>query len=218
MRSWLNKQAGVICHGEILGPNKINGTSQKQETSLTVSQRNKNPYLFAKTYFHDHSELQVGFKALTSHLIDVRNLTFLRWFFDSEPRVICLYRDDLVARFQSTLYHRLAKGDMRPEQIRRIEVKDVLDNCISIYEQWKMANHYWAAGCDKIYVNMKDLSGDVGSPLGKLLGISMAGEMPRSNSESTKAAKAGHEDLVAHINKICSDPRLAPYRALNFER
>lgn len=217
LRTWLNRQDGMICHGEILGPNKVNGTSNKQEKAFDPGRRNRYPYKFAKTYFAAHNHELIGFKALSSHLLDGRNLAFVNWFFEAQPRVIMLYRDDLVARFKSALYHRLDLGNIDETYILNLTPNDVIADCVSIREQWQMANQYWTKNCQSLSINIKDLSGDIRPDLESLLGKTIEGEMPRSNSASTKKAKEDNVRAVAHVEKICGHKRLDPYRAMTFE-
>lgn len=217
LRTWLNQQDNVICHGEVLGPNNVHGTSDKQDEKFGVGRRNRHPYDFARHYFSGHDQGLVGFKALSSHLLEGRNLAFVRWFFDSNPKVILLYRDDLVARYKSALYHRLQKGNATEKYILSLKPKDIIADCTSIREQWQMANQYWTKNCDTISINIKDLSKGIRPELENLLGVKMVGEMPRSNSESTRQAKSEHPDLVEHVEKICGHRRLKPFRDVTFD-
>jgi len=217
LRTWLNQQDGMLCHGEVLGPNKVHGTSNKQAEKFEMGRRNRHPYGFARTYFADHEHRLLGFKALSSHLLDHRNLAFVRWFFDAKPMAIMLYRDDLVARYKSSLYHRLHLGHVSEKYILALKPKDVIADCVSIREQWLMANRYWTSQCESIFINIKDLSGDIRPDLENLLGTKIEGALPRSNAKSSQKAKSDHEDLVAHVEKICARPQLDRFRAVDFD-
>ena len=217
LRTWLNQQDGMICHGEILGPNNVHGTSDKQEKKFGIGRRNRHPYDFARSYFADHDQSQIGFKALSSHMLEGRNLAFVRWFFDTEPKAIMLYRDDLVARYKSALYHRLYNGNASSEYVLSLKPKDVMADCISIREQWQMANQYWTKNCESVSINIKNLSETGQSQVEALLGVKLSGQMPRSNSESTAEAKTNHPELVAHVEKICGNRRLDPFRQMSFD-
>ncbi len=218
LRTWLNRQDELLCHGEILGPNKVHGTSNKQDTQFQIGRRNRFPYDFARTYFADHDDKKLmGFKALSSHLLDGRNLAFVNWFFEARPKVILLYRDDLVARYKSGLYHRLAAGNIDAEYVFNLRPRDVVADCVSTRAQWQMANQYWTRDCDRIVINIKDLSGGIETDLENLLGIKMTGDMPRSNAQSTQQAKADHPDIVKHVEKICNHKRLDEFRQVKFD-
>ncbi len=218
LRTWLNQQDGILCHGEILGPNKLHGTSTKQAEKFEMGRRNRFPYDFARTYFADHDNMKLmGFKALSSHLLDGRNLAFVNWFFEARPKVILLYRDDLVARYKSGVYHRLAGGNIDAKYVFSLRPRDVVADCVSIKTQWQMANQYWTGDCERIVLNIKDLSGRIETELENLLGVKMTGDMPRSNAETTQQAKADHPELVAHIEKICNHKRLDEFRAVKFD-
>ena len=174
-----------------------------------------NPHSFLKTYFVDHSEQIVGFKALSSHLLEQRNLPFLRYFFKGEPKVLMLYRSDLVTRFKSTVYHRFREGKISEAAILKLGVRDVMSNCIQTEIQWDMANQYWMTGLDCHYLNIKDIGTDIRPDLEKLLGLKMDGDLPHTNAQASLLAKDNLQ-IKTHLEEICSAPILDNFRNMDF--
>lgn len=212
VRVWLNRQDDVICHGEILAKNNLFGTSHKIERRLTLDQRNQSPDLFLKSYFLEPTTNLVGVKALSSHFLQRENMPFLKWFFATRPKIIGLYRTDLVARFKSTMFHRLNANNFKPERIMRIGIDDVLLNCIQTQEQWNIANNVWIADLNNCFIDIKDLGGDTRGKLEGLLNVEIKGDLAEANRESSKNAKTDHPNEVAHLEQVCSAKILDPFR------
>ncbi|NNE57536.1 MAG: hypothetical protein HKN36_05465 [Hellea sp.] len=216
-RVWFNQQNDIVSHGEIFGPNKVLSTSHKQKTKFSPIRRNRNPRKFLKTYFCDHDVQYAGFKALSSHLIDRQNLPALRWFFDTKPKVIQLYRKDLVARYKSTLYHRLRHGTISQELILNFRTEDVEIDCLVTQEQWRMAHKYWIDGLDVVRLNIKEIGADTPPQVEALMGIKFDGELGHNNAEASKKAQTANHKAVKHLEKICEAASLDQYRDVNFD-
>ncbi len=214
LRYWLDAQETVVFHGEILGPNRVLGTSDKQDKKFSMGPRNRYPYRFAQVYFGAHEHRWIGFKALSSHLLERRNTAFLRWFFDMEPKVIQQYRTDLVARYRSALFHRLDRGYIDSDYVLNLSVGDVLADCISTYEQWRMADQCWTANCDSVTVNMQESTDQIQSKLECFLSIKIQSDMPDSNTESTQTAQTDHVSAVAYVEELCSHSSLDQFRTI----
>lgn len=214
-RLWMNRQPDALCHGEVLGPNKVLGTSHKQKQEFSLIQRNSQPHQFMNSYFADHDLKMVGFKALSSHLIDPKNLAFLRYFFDGKPKVLLLYRNDLVTRYKSTIFHRLRGGKLDEAKILNLKVQDVMANCIQTQVQWEMANQYWMTGLDCHYINIKDANSDMKSNLQTLFGLGMEGELPHTNAKASEQAK-DNSRVIEHMERICAASQLDNFRNMSF--
>ena len=215
-RVLLNEQKDIICHGEILGPNNVLGTSDKQKIKFGVTKRNNQPYKFLESYFLDHSTKWLGFKGLSEHFLDRRNLTFLRWVFDTKPKVIILYRNDLVARYRSTLLHRLQAGHLKEEQILRLRPLGFVKNCIQTQEQWQMTNDYWMKDLDCVYINIKEIGSGTKAKIENLLDTTIAGELGRSNSKPSKLAATEFSEAIAHLDEISRSDTLDKFRDVKF--
>ena len=212
VRSWLNKQNGVMCHGEILGQNKVNGTSNKIDRKYSTEERDSAPHKFAKDYFCASSEQTVGFKALSSHLLDPTQMPFLKWFFETQPKMIGLYRTDLVTRFRSTIYFRFKSGRLNARQIQRLKTNDVLINCVQTYEEWKLANNFWGQTLDSVCIDIKNIDQEAHPAFSALLNTDLKGQVGRANSATPTTNEDGNEEVIAHLSEICDASVLDPYR------
>ena len=212
IRQWMNSAEGCVCHGEIMGQNNVRGTSHKQHIKFTKRRRNREPDIFFHRYFEKHRGKAVGFKGLSSHLLDYDNLTFMRKFFSHNPLIINLYRRDLVSRFSSSIFHRLKAGHIESKHVLRIRVQDVLSDCMKSVEEWNIATSYWVKDREYVNIDIKNFSDQERFSIERALKINLEHEIGKKNSDSGEFARQEVEDAVAHLTEVCSDPILDPYR------
>ena len=211
-RMWMNSTMGCVCHGEILGDGELRGTSHKQQIHWTIDQRNARPKEFFLKYFWDHTGHAVGFKALSSHLLDPNNFKFLGNFFHRKPFVINLYRRNLIDRFSSTKFHRMQIGFLKPEEILKLTATDVLMDCSETVEHWNSAIISWATKLDYINLDIQNITDEQKHVIERKLRIWLDEPLGKANSNSGKSGREIFADAAAHLEAICADPMLDPFR------
>lgn len=157
IRVWLDNFDGISCHGEILGPNNIHGTSKKVKKVFSVYTRNKQPKEFFEEYFNYIDSSTVGFKALTSHLLNRKNFAFLNMYFEQNPALVFIWRRNLVSRYISETKRRFLSNLLKPEQVRKITVDDIYGDCLDSITEFELVSNYWSRLSDKkIIINTED--------------------------------------------------------------
>ncbi len=126
LRETLNSQPGILCHGEILGPNRILGISHKiKDTPITLEDRKYDRLKFTSTIIDHPGFSMTGFKALYGHFFLPSNAYYLNWTLSRSPKILFLWRRNLVARFKSECLLRLSGGNLKLEKFRDITVKEI---------------------------------------------------------------------------------------------
>ena len=217
-RMMLNSTMGCLSHGEILGDRNLHGTSHKQEKHWTFEQRIENPRKFFRHYFAAHKGHAVGFKALSSHLLDKNNFSFLNAFFAKDPFVINLYRRNLVERFSSTKFHRMTSGFIKPEEILELEPMNVFKDCSDTVENWNSAIIGWDMQSNSINVDIQNITEDEMHVIEKKLKIWFNEPLGQENSKSKAKGQKKFSKAAAHLEVICADPMLDPFRNIEIAK
>jgi len=131
LRLAINVQAGALCHGEILGKNRILGLSNKvgklsQIPGLTPQMRQDDPDGFLRLMLAQPDVPCQGFKALYSHFYLEQNAYLLNRVLADDPAVVVLWRRDLVRRFRSECLLRVEKELWRPKRFSRVSPEEVI--------------------------------------------------------------------------------------------
>lgn len=126
LRETLNRQPGIMCHGEILGPNRILGISHKiSDTELTLTDRMLDRQKFITTLLDRPEFGRTGFKALYEHFFISANAYYLNWILARRPKVIFLWRRNLVSRFKSECILRHEAGMLPLDKLQRIKPDNI---------------------------------------------------------------------------------------------
>ena len=131
LRLAANVQPGVLCHGEILGRNRILGISNKdlpeaERAQLSPQMRQQDPERFLRIMLGQPGFDQQGFKALLPHFFLEQNAYLLSRVLATTSRVVFLWRRDLLRRFRSECLLRVEKTLMSPDQFAALTPADVL--------------------------------------------------------------------------------------------
>jgi hypothetical protein len=127
LREMLDRQPGVLCHGEILGPNRILGVSHKiKGPEISFRERKLDRPKFISTLLDRDDFAMTGFKALYEHFFLSANAYYLNWILSRSPKVIFLWRRNLVSRFRSECVLRVQAGHLSIEKLHRITEEDIV--------------------------------------------------------------------------------------------
>ena len=129
LRLTVNSAKHVICHGEIFGQNRVLGPSFKikRADNLTIELRRDDPELFFSQAFDPPGYDHTGFKALYGHFFLEQNQQYLEWFLARAPKVLFLWRTNLVARYLSECRKRMLRPDRpRPRRFAGVTVEDIV--------------------------------------------------------------------------------------------
>lgn len=128
LRLTLNSAQGVLCHGELLGANRVLGVSRALPRArlLTKELREEDPKGFITHALTAPNFETFGFKALFGHFFLERNQPCFDWILARAPQVLFLWRENLVARYLSECRKRMLRPDRaRPQRFARVSVADI---------------------------------------------------------------------------------------------
>lgn len=220
LRETLNAIPGTLCHGEILAPARVLGISSKIEAAgLNAGMRNLDkPGFYART-LHPQGITHLGFKLLYHQFFSPMNGYYTHRFLSQKPKVVFIWRRDLVRRFQSECRLRLQIGQWTEDRYSAITETAVANDCI---QQMEMAG--WVRNQLKLYgigevldIDFEDLITDPGvigrvvSFLGIDAGMVELGQDART--EETKKAGAQPPDAPGF-----DAPALERYRDVSLNR
>ena len=127
LRLTVNQHRDAICHGEILGRNRILGPSRKVDlTAATPELRAADPEAFLQLMLEQGDFTHSGFKALCGHFFLEQNAVAFHRVLSAKPDVVFLWRRDLVRRYRSELLLRMEKGMWTDRHLSRITVQDII--------------------------------------------------------------------------------------------
>lgn len=127
MRLTANSYRQAVCHGEILGRNRVLGISHKiSREQITTDLRQADPDRFLQMTLSSETFPFMGFKALYGHFFLEQNAYFLNRVLAGKPQVIFLWRRDLVRRFRSDCLLRVEKELWRPARFARVQPEEII--------------------------------------------------------------------------------------------
>lgn len=133
LRLTVNTANGTMCHGEVLGENRVLGPSGKLPEDApkpTVDLRRDNPEAFLDVLFGTPGFDHHGFKALYAHFFLDQNQSYLDWSLAQGPKVLFLWRQNLVRRYLSECRKRMFERKPRPQRFARLSVEDITTNAL----------------------------------------------------------------------------------------
>lgn len=103
------KQA--MCHGEMLGKNRILGVNRLiAGAQMLADLRRSEPEWFMRLLLENEKYDMRGFKALYSHFFLDQNARALDWILTRKPKVVFVWRRNLVKRFESECRKKRLEG------------------------------------------------------------------------------------------------------------
>ena len=220
LRMSLNKHSDCLCHGELLGKKRVLGYVRSPEREeLTLETRQNDPERFLHMAFESgRTEKMRGLKVLTTHFYMEHNSYLLQRVLQDKPRVILLWRRDLVRRFQSHCLLLLGKqmtkqnfAETTLENIRQdaqMQV-DMIRWCLMILQ---------AYGVDQVlHLTLEDLIADEASALNRVTGFL---DLPAENLLMVKDQRTLENEKSAPrvaIPEVFSDPSLDSLRDVDLE-
>jgi len=194
LRETLDEQPGFLCHGEILALARVLGVSGKlrrkhSDISFDKNMRNEKPKRFMELLLDRNDFSHCGFKAIYNQVTDHRNEGCMDWFLDRNPKIVFLWRRNLVARFQSACRFRIDLGQMSQEQYQSVTPKEIISDA---KRQSEMAaqnlERLQRANTDILKVDFEDLVSDAGT-LQNILEFVGHGEIQTNLSKDQRTKK-----------------------------
>lgn len=123
LRNALNARPDIICHGELFGQNRVLGfvrsPLERALRPLGLQQEvNFNVRRWCEGDFWDLTmnlpARHVGAKLLTPHLFNSQNINYIEKITQCNPKIIILWRRNLIKRYISELKHRQTQNPDQP--------------------------------------------------------------------------------------------------------
>jgi hypothetical protein len=208
-------------HGELFGQTKVQGTTNKldledpNKVKPGVYHRNINTQSFANIFFPDKKFLY-GFNLLLSHWFMPENFRFLDAFVKAKPKVIFLWRKNLLARLRSELIFKYDYGIITLEKLKTITPKVVEADCekqILMIERIKR-EMISALGDDSVMiVYFEDLITDKSQQLitdvQKFLGVKV--KKLELMPDISRSMAENREQAISIIDKVLKSRQLSKY-------
>jgi len=137
LRETLDSLDGVVCHGEIFAPARVLGISKKVDVKDVTQKARK----LEKVTFYNNLILPSGFdfcgvKVLYHQLLAPVNCYYVNRLLSENPKVVFLWRRNLLKRLQSELLLRVSVGNYSLDDYQNVSEADVIADC---FYQMEMA-------------------------------------------------------------------------------
>jgi len=131
LRYALDNFQDVACHGELFGEIRINEdiiSNKITNPKVGVYRRTIKAQDFLNQMFPSNDYV-FGSKWLYKHFFNVDNLQFIEAFVNHKPKIIFLWRRNLIQRFYSDILLRIRMGYLKKQYIESINIDMVRQDC-----------------------------------------------------------------------------------------
>jgi len=137
LRETLDSFDGVLCHGEIFAPARILGISKKTDVKdATQKIRKLEKVSFYNKLLGPSDFNYCGVKILFHQFLAPVNCYYVNRLLSERPKVVFLWRRNLLKRLQSELLLRVSVGNYSLDDYRNLSEVDVISDC---FYQMEMA-------------------------------------------------------------------------------